>query len=154
MNKKYAFSLNMSNESESRLAQRLDSADNASAIIKSVLLAEEKRPVEQAEPVEPEVPQCTLNDIMAMLYDLQSQIQGHTEGLDAVYQAVDNIHARISEIGTQPATVYTSEAPPPVYTDEETPEQAEDRLIAEGMSPAALVALKTSVFKPGMRMND
>lgn len=34
---------------------------------------------------------------------------------------------------------------------DETPIEAEDRLLSTGMSEAALVALKTRVFKPGMR---
>ena len=37
---------------------------------------------------------------------------------------------------------------------EETPTEAEDRLLSAGMSEAALVALKTRVFKPGMRLQD
>jgi hypothetical protein len=36
----------------------------------------------------------------------------------------------------------------------ETAQDAEDRLIAEGMPEAALLALKTRVFKPGMRLEN
>jgi hypothetical protein len=37
---------------------------------------------------------------------------------------------------------------------EETPTEAEDRLLDTGMSEAALVALKTRVFKPGRRLES
>lgn len=68
----------------------------------------------------------------------------NTEVLAAIAQLsqqVSGVQRRMNTMTLQPTT----------YND--NAEAVEDRLLAEGMSEEALVALKTKVFKPGMRLD-
>ena len=64
---------------------------------------------------------------------------------------VEAINTGFAMLADKLDNVRLSNAPDEIAQDG-AESDAESRLLAEGMSEAALVALKTRVFKPGMRM--
>ena len=77
----------------------------------------------------------------------------YAQGIQPVTYAQDNsdVLAAIAELARKIDNIGVRQAP---TAQQETPTEAEDRLLSTGMSEAALVALKTRVFKPGMRLES
>ncbi len=79
----------------------------------------------------------------------------YAQGIQPVTYAQDNseVLAAIAELSRKLDNIGVVQAPTE-SPQSETSAEAEDRLLSTGMSEAALVALKTRVFKPGMRLES